>query len=251
MRRIGAFILCLSLSPLSGHPFQPRTALALEAEVVVPPEVLKVETVTSVGDESGKTLPMGARRARDDAVSVLLKLAQSGKPERLGFSKLPLPNSLTILDPLPQTIVAVEALKSYRSGRPINTLLRNVERLTFPVLVGGRVQSSFVLVKRAGSWKGISFGDGSIIRAIMRARISMSTGPMGSVLHAGKAARYRIVTVTGLNHTFVGAEGPNGLYLAPIFDDPRLGFGAGVPRRASDVFLELGPDARAHTGLPT
>jgi hypothetical protein len=191
-------------------------------------------------------------QARNSAILELTQAAGNGKWQALGFEMEPRNTTLTPLDPLPEAVVHVEKLRDYDPARNPDELMRLSNRITFPLLSGNRVLMSITLAPRGSGWRTTSFGSAPLIRAVMRARLKLAllSGP-GELLLPGKRANYRIVTVTALNQFFLAADGPSGLYLAPLFDVPHLGFTQGTPMRAREVFQKLLPAAKAFDGTPT
>lgn len=239
-----------SVLALLGSSFVAAPAWADE-DVAVPEDILALEKQPDPKGPGNQAADWS--QARDEGIARLIQLAKNEKAAlRLGFAKAPVAADLTVLQPWQEAVVRLSELKGYQGPDP-KPLVKRLDRLTFPILVQGKVRSSMTLTKLKGVWRATAFGAAPLMRALVRARIqaAKAVGPkQAPLLKAGRAARYTIVQVTGLNQYFVLAEGPADVYLIPISDGR---FGArGAPQPLKAVIAKLVSDAQQHRGgVPT
>lgn len=207
--------------------------------VDIPTNVMDVDVIATNPDWSG---------AKDAGVKRLVQLAKTNW-KTFGFDNPPADeNALTVLQPFEDAVVQIDDLKVATQATDPEKLIARQPRLIFPVAVGGKLQSSFTLMRRNGVWTPAEYGSANLIRAAMKARITVVRGPNPLVL-PGRKADYTLVTVNGLNQYFLYAKGASGPYLTPLYDNPQNNWTAGKPIRAKDALLKLVRDAKLYKPL--
>jgi hypothetical protein len=227
-------------------------ALLFSSQVLAQPmdAVLVPDAIQRERRESGEWIAV-----RDAALGRFV-LISKGNSRELGLTGPIMLDQIVALDPLREAIVFVEELKTF-DGRNAAALIKDQERLMFPVMQGGRVVSSVTIAKlRTGRWVAAAYGSAPLIRLLFHARVAVASLPLApgsqeTLIHPGKRAQYRSVFISGLNQRFLAAQGPGGTYLTPIMDSQEFGFRRGIPLLAEVVLGKLQPAARLHEGLPT
>lgn len=163
---------------------------------------------------------------------------------QMGFESAEEAARMTLGVPMQVYMVPLDRLRNYAGGTPPESLLMDTRHILYPVRVDNQTRSSLMLAEAQGSWKAVSFGSPTLIRKICEARmISVGVTGMATVEHF-------VVEIPALNLHFIGIRQGGALKLAPIVDDARLDFRAGISQPAERVFTALVPYAKAHDGLP-
>ncbi len=163
---------------------------------------------------------------------------------QMGFESAEEANRMTLGIPMQVYMVPLDRLRNYAGGTPPESLLADTRHILYPVRVDNQTRSSLMLAEAQGSWKAVSFGSPTLIRKICEARMT-SVGITGMA-----AVEHFVVEIPALNLYFIGIRQGGALKLAPVVDDARLDFRAGISQPAEQVFTTLAPYAKAHDGLP-
>jgi len=172
------------------------------------------------------------QQAAEEALKTLEKLITQENYEAMGFASPDEVSRAQLGLPLPVYRVQLDQLREYSPGETDpKTLLVDVKRTLYPVTVDGEVRSSVAVEGPQGAWRGTDFGGPALIKALSQYRQSESD----FVVHIGFVGLY-----------FVAQQNEDGLWLTPLLDDPTLGFVAGEPLAAEEVFRALLPIAREY-----
>lgn len=180
-----------------------------------------------------------------ESLATLSGLITKENFKQMGFESPEEVRTATIGAPLQEFIVRLDNLQKYQSGGNVIELLTPVNHVTYPVLVGGEVRSSFTMADVNGKWRAVSFGSPNLVRLLSKHRKESSkvTGLSDS--------SYFIVQVPSFNVYFLAYSDRDGkLMLIPLLDDNRFKFKAGAVMPAEEVFSSMAPVAREHDGLP-
>jgi hypothetical protein len=186
-------------------------------------------------------------KAADAALSQLMAFTQVGDLKRFGFDRIPDRRDLTLLAGMREFVIQLKDIKTYGRGQNPRPLLRDQQRLLFPVVHDEEVRSAITLSQRSGTWQVALIGGAQFIRTVMRARLIAMSTP-GTPIAASNT--FDIVNVTGLNLYLISTESAGKLYFIPLFDRG-VGIKAGAPILANDLLARLVPDAHRHNGQPT
>jgi len=192
--------------------------------------------------QDAEVLRLATESARQ-ALGTLAKLASGQNYRALGFGAADEARSATLGAPSRVVMVRLDELKEYAGG-DAERLLHAVDRVTFPVEVGGQTRSSLTVTRVDGRWQAESFGAPQYARLLTEARARLAE-------RAGvSAAEVFEAQVPSLNVRFVGARAASGLLLAAVADDARFGFKRGDAVPAAEALGKLVAAAREHNGLP-
>lgn len=201
----------------------------------------------AVAQVEGEKYDAGMRQATEvarQAVTTFARLVDDKNARALGFETPAELRAATLGAPSRGFAVRLDELKQYAGGDPAR-LLHSTDRLTFPLMLGGRTVSSVSVTTRDGGWAAESFGAPSYARLLSEARTRLGES-------AGRdPAETFEVAVPALNVRLVGTQSASGLLLASIVDDPRFGFRRGEALPAAEALGKLVPAAKEHNGLPT
>lgn len=165
--------------------------------------------------------------------------------QQMGFLNLSEVKNARLGVPLPVFMVQLDDLRAYRSGIDPRKLLRDLDKVVFPVLVNGEVRSSVTVERRNDRWQASSFGAPRLARAFESARQANASANNLSPL------AYAMVHVAALNRHYLAHRSGDQLLLTTIIDDPVLRLRSGRTLSAGQVFLALVPIARKHDGQPS
>jgi hypothetical protein len=174
-----------------------------------------------------------AEQTVETSVAVLQQVATSGHHAVIGFDSPADARAAQTAAPLPVFMVRLDHLQAYREGQAPESLLVDLERVFYPVHVGGVIRSSMELSHEGGTWVVSSLGDKTEARMVHEAR-AQAERAAGTFVD-----RFILVRVPALRLSFVGHDEGQGLMLAPIADDASLGLHAGQPIAAGEVFTRL------------
>lgn len=179
------------------------------------------------------------------SLSAFQSVVTSKNYQQMGFKSAGEVKSARLGVPLPVFMVRLDDLRAYKSGIDPHTLLRDLDRVVFPVLVNDEVRSSVTIEKRNGRWQGTGFGAPKFALAFESARqVSASANSVPPLAHA-------MVHVAALNRHYLAHRSNGRLMLTTIADDPILRLRAGRTIPADQIFLALAPIARTHDGQPS
>jgi hypothetical protein len=180
-------------------------------------------------EPSGQDTP---QQAAEEALKTLEELVTQENYEAMGFTSPDEVSKAQLGAPMTVYRVQLDQLREYAPGETEpEALLVDVSRALYPVTVDGEVRSSVAVEGPEGEWRGTDFGAPSLIKALSQYRQSESD----FVVHVGFVGLY-----------FVGLQNEEGLLLTPLLDDPDLGFVAGEPLPADEVFRALLPIAQEY-----
>ncbi len=172
------------------------------------------------------------QQAAEEALKILEKLVTRENYEAMGFTSPDEVAKAQLGAPMTVYRVQLDQLREYSPGETEpKSLLVDVSRALYPVTVDGEVRSSVAVEGSQGEWRGTDFGAPGLIKALSQYRQSDSD----FVVHVGFVGLY-----------FVGQQNEAGLSLTPLLDDPNLGFVAGEPLPADEVFRALLPIAQEY-----
>lgn len=146
--------------------------------------------------------------------------------------------------PLRIFMVELASLKKYRPGDEPDALVRPLDQVLYPVLVGDQTRSSMVISRIDEVWQPTEIGAASVIKVLDQLRKRSSDSTKLSL------ESYFVVRIPALNLEFLGYRIDNTMMLTPLIDEPAYGFARGRPLPAARVFEALLPDAERHDGLP-
>jgi hypothetical protein len=139
---------------------------------------------------------------------------------------------------IPVFMIRLDDLKQYRGEEP-GRLLTDIQRVVYPVQVGGEVRSSVELHQVNGRWATARIGGAQKIRAMDKnLRAAMRASNM-------RSSDFFEVRIPALNRVFLAHHDAEGLMLTPLIDDASLELQAGRPELASKVLTRLVPQALA------
>lgn len=179
------------------------------------------------GEEPDKEPPGQdtAQQAAEEALKTLEKLVTAENYAAMGFASLGEVAQAQLGAPMTVYRVQLDHLRDYLPDQTDpEELLVDINRLLYPVTVGEEVRSSLAIEGRREAWRGTDYGGPGLIKAISQYR----QGDDDFVVHVGFLGLY-----------FVGQRNEDGLWLTPLLDDPDLGFVAGEPLAAAEVFRGL------------
>jgi hypothetical protein len=208
------------------------------AEPLLAPEV--PSGVTAVSEFPGK---LG--NAVNEGKAQFLALLTPLNIGRFGFDTKPKPPEIKLLEGLPESVVSAGEVRAFNPNANVNTKHWEVDRIVYPVVIGGKVRSAITTALVGGKWKPVAYGQVPLVRTVMAAKFKALNAPELK----GQPLQYRIVTIFGLNEQFVGAfplDPAKPFWLIPI--RTRNGLVAGVPAEGKSVLLKLQPAALALTG---
>jgi hypothetical protein len=221
----------------------PKAQPALVAGAGVPSG--PVQTYDKPGDLSADML--AARTKAFDLLKRAIKLPALRKIN--GITKDIAPGALGLLDPVPQYFIPLSRLTTFNDGQDPKSAMLDQQRLLIPVTLNGVIFSSITIVSRRGVWRPAAFGPAYLAQFINDAekQLESNDSPPGGIKRS-----YRLVTVAGLNRTFLGVEVDGTLeFLIPLFSDSRLNLIQGKPHSAVGVLHSLAENAKWLNGLPT
>ena len=178
-----------------------------------------------------------AQSAANASLVVFRKLVTNQNYRDLGFESADEPGSSTLGTPLPVVFVRLDQLREYREGTDLNTVLGQSNQTNFPVMVRDQVRSSVVVEQVDGKWKMGTLGNGALAKQIAAVRPGQAA-PGGSTQQA-------LVHVGALGFYFLGERVDNKWTLKSLSDNPDLDMAAGRAVPAEQVFMRLGPIAKA------
>ncbi len=174
-----------------------------------------------------------------------LKLLNKENFRRLGFDTVPHAADIKFLEGLPESFIPVEEIRALNPSAALEPRHWEVNRIVYPVVIGGRVRSSMTTALVNGNWKVVSYGQVPLTRTVMAARFkSLNAAELNSA-----PFQYRIVTIFGLNEQFIGAfptDARRPFLLIPT--RPRNGLAVGVPQDGRSMLMSLRPAALALRG---
>jgi hypothetical protein len=162
----------------------------------------------------------------------------------MGFDDPSEVKNVTLEEPIPVSLVRLDALRQYQTGGDPSQLLTDTTRLIYPVAVQNQVKSSITVERVAGEWKTTSLGRPRLVRQIARFKneVNAQQNPAQDSIN--------VVHVAALNLYFLGYRVDGRLMLTPLENYTVFKLDAGAALRADDVFATLAPFARKHKGLP-
>jgi len=194
---------------------------------------------SSGSDEGQGTARRAAQQAAESALPTLRRAAAGEGAPLLGFRSAEEGAAAVLGEPLPVSVVPLDALKSYVSAQDPAAIVRDAHRMLFPVLSGAQTRSGIEVRERAGTWRTSTIGGARVAQLLDAARAAHRATP-GSA-----GARYFVVQVPALNLYLLGADMPGGRWLIPLADDPRFAeLRAGVPIDMAAGLAALVPAAR-------
>jgi hypothetical protein len=142
-------------------------------------------------------------------------------------------------------LIRLDALKAFKPGKDIQTLLVDTRIVHYPVVVDGKPAGSLSFVEEKGAWNLVSMGD--VQRTALRKRAIDA-----SVKRFARAeSEHFIVRVPALNLEFTAFRDRNDeLQLASVADNPIAGLTAGEAEPAEKVIARIQPLALEDDGLP-
>jgi|SRR6185295_582001 hypothetical protein len=164
---------------------------------------------------------------------------------QMGFSSPGEVKTATLGPPLPVFMVRLDDLRAYRPGPDAGTLLRDLHKTIYPVLVNDHVRSSITVERRDNRWQGTSFGAPKLAGLTERARRASSSA------RGVSPDSYVLVHVAALNRYYLGHRSDGKLMLTMIVDDPALKLSVGQEVAAENAFQTLVPIAQQHDGRPS
>lgn len=178
------------------------------------------------------------------ALATLRRLVTPENPGSMGFSSPEEARQSTMDDPISVFMVRLDQLRAYRPGQEPSKLLIDLETAIYVVRVKSEARSSVEMSRVRGGWEARSFGNAPEAKLLDQVR--------REVVKATEidSSAFFEVRIPALNLYFLGHQGPDGLMLSPLLDDPSLGFKAGEPQLAAKVLEKLQPLAQEHNGLP-
>ena len=185
-----------------------------------------------------------AQEAATQGIETLRQMITEQNYRAMGFQSVDEVKSAALGAPLPIFYVQLDQLKSYEPATDPNKLLTDVNQMMYPVTVKDEVRSSVVVAKADGVWKATRFGGPNVIQSVAQVRSTVarsSETPPASTF---------VVRVPALNFYFLGYRAGDKLMLAPLLDDSRYNFKAGVPMPAEEAFRALAAAAKNYNGLP-
>jgi len=174
--------------------------------------------------------------AARDALKDLQDLATAKNYADLGFDSLEQVRQAQLGQPMEMYDIGLDAIRSYKPGMKIDGLWTKSSETIYPVTVHGAVKSSVTVVQDGQGYEPSGMGGAPIVKELSRYR---------------QAASDSVVSVPGLNLTFLGRRSGGDVLLTLIFpaqDLPTLP--PGRPTPAGDVLQLLVPLAKGHSGLP-
>jgi hypothetical protein len=167
------------------------------------------------------------------SVAALQEIAKSGHHAEIGFDSPDEVRAAQPAEPLPVFMVRLDQLQAYREGQDPESLLVDLERVFYPMQVGGVIRSSMELSNNRGTWEVSRLGDTTQARMVHEARAqARSAAGIG-------ADQFILVRVPALQRSFLGHHDAQGLMLTPVADDASLDLHAGQPIAAGQVFTRL------------
>ncbi|MEP0762054.1 MAG: SseB family protein [Chloroflexota bacterium] len=214
---------------------QRRTTLLVLVVVVLVVIIAGVLYVLLGREEEPDKEPPGqdtAQQAADEALKTLEKLVTEENYAAMGFTSPDEVAQAQLGAPMTVYRVQLDQLREYTPGETDPAgLLVDVSRLLYPVTVGEEVRSSVAVEGPQGVWRGTDYGGPGLMKALSQYRQSEDD----FAVHVGFLGLY-----------FVGQRSEDGLWLTPLLDDPDLGFVAGEPLAAAEVFRALLPLAQEY-----
>lgn len=160
--------------------------------------------------------------------------------KEMGFESMAELDRITPGVPMQVFMVPLDRLQSYQSAMAPEPLLVDTKHTIYPILVDTQTRSSLTMSEIQGSWKAVSFGSPKMIRMLSTARAGVASGagvPLSSVF---------LIEIPALNLYLLGYQAAGTTMAAGVKED-----GSTTPsRKASAVFADLVPLAKAHDGLP-
>lgn len=160
---------------------------------------------------------------------------------------------LALGDSLPQFIIPLNRLAGY-TGQPLDSIMVDQQRLSFPVMLGGAVLFAVTVVRRGDVWRAAAIGSAQLMQSIIAVRTqakAQARDPKTGRAAALVDTAFRVVTFSGLNFTFLEVDIGGAPNLVPLVTIKRLNLVRGEPQPAEVVLKSLVADAKAHNGLPS
>jgi hypothetical protein len=178
------------------------------------------------------------RRAAEAALPTLRRAATGKGVQLLGFRSADEAAEATLGEPLPISVVRLDALQAYNAATDPASIIVASKRVLFPVLSGGEVRTGVEVREKQGVWGAGAIG-GSRLAILLDAARSAHRAS------AGAGTTYFAVQVPALNLYLLGAETASGRMLIPLADDSRFPtLRAGQPVSLADALAALAPVAR-------
>ncbi len=212
-----------------------RTTLLVLVAVVLMVIVAGVAYVLLGREEEPDKEPTGQdtpQQAAEEALKTLEELVTAENYAAMGFASPDEVAQAQLGAPMTVYRVQLDQLREYAPGEtdPM-ALLVDVSRMLYPVTVGAEVRSSVAVEGPQGVWRGTDYGGPGLMKALSQYRQRDDD----FAVHVGFLGLY-----------FVGQRNEDGLWLTPLLDDPDLGFVAGEPLAAEEVFRALVPLAQEY-----
>jgi hypothetical protein len=163
--------------------------------------------------------------------SIMIKLAEKNY-QGLGFDSFAEAKIMETNKPIREFSVRLDELKQYKTSSDPIALLKGGDEYIFPVMVKGKVKSSFTVVMAGDTVMPVPFGSPNRIQLIMNA-LNMNVSDKRPV------EAFFLVKVPALYYHFLGYKEGNKLFLIPLLNDSRFKYSAAKPLPAENVFENL------------
>ena len=201
---------------------------------------------------SAAVSPVEVQNAFDDpkeaalsGLSAVRRMLETNQDyDGMGFRSAEEFSHATIGDPSSLFGVGVDKLADYKPEADPQSMLVDVHRLMYPVMVGGEGRALITVEQKEGKWRFVSFGDPEVAKNLVRVRGHKSAAPGGSA-----PSSYFMVRVNSLFLTFLGkiektTDAPGGsMVLVPLNGKQALKTGPGF--RDNPQFLLANPKFNA------
>jgi|GEM_PF-5152613 len=198
----------------------------------------------SVASQAAPAQPPGdrqgsPRQAAESALPTLRRAATGEGARLLGFRSAAEAAQATLGEPLPISVVRLDALQAYSASTDPASIIVASQRILFPVLSGPDVRTGVEVREKGGVWGTGAIGGARIAVLLDAARATHRAS-------AGAGTTYFVVQVPALNLYLLGAEASSGRMLIPLADDPRFPtLRAGQAVSQADALAALAPIAKA------
>jgi hypothetical protein len=206
--------------------------------------LLWLMVIAGVSGVHAATNILETKNAATAGLLTFRQLVNAANYRGLGFTISNEVQNATLGEPMWVYTVKLNELQNFRTNSKPEKLLKDYEKVLYPLMVNQAVRSSLAVGKPKRRWTATSFGRPGLIQILTEARKA------SSYTNQIPIASHFAVEIPALNAYFIGFRAENKLMLVPVIADPEMGILLNRPKPAMDVFRALVPAAKNHGGYP-
>ena len=162
----------------------------------------------------GQALVQARSFADSSLQNYVTQVIKATNATRFGFKDVREAQAATLGDPIPVLFIGLNALKSYRAGAQLTSVLTDTKTLWFPVLASGAVVSKLEITEVQGKWLAGEFGRPALARKIAGVHHDLPAALQG--VGAAAPARTSLVRIPALSVELFFTTGSAGDFFVPV-----------------------------------